>query len=151
MKNTFKQVLHVILRVYAVQLIAFYQREDECRVSCGCLTAYVHTVLEQQLYRFYPLLTKVVRDFCRTVLKDISQGFPLVYRVVRSLSHQFISHNLRILHHHDHLMMNTFKNRSRKFKSFFLYLLTDEFHCAEQVFIPEHITDRIYDLHRCPV
>ena len=78
MKNTFKQVLQVILRVYVVQLTAFYQREDECRVFCCILTADVHTVLEQQLYRFHPLLTEVVRDFRRTVLKDIFQGFPLV-------------------------------------------------------------------------
>ena len=46
-----------------VQLTAFYQGEDECRVSCCILTAYVHTVLEQQLYRFHPLLTEVVRYF----------------------------------------------------------------------------------------
>ncbi len=45
-------------------------------------------------------------------LEDISQGFPLVYRIVHGLSHQFVSHNLRILHHNDHLMMDTFKNRS---------------------------------------
>ncbi len=31
---------------------------------CRILTANVHTVLEQQLYRFHPLLTEVVRDFC---------------------------------------------------------------------------------------
>lgn len=36
-----------------------------------------------------------------------------------------------ILNHYDHLMMDTFKNRSRKFKSFFLYLLTAEFHHTE--------------------
>ena len=63
MKNTFKQVFQVILRIYIVQLTAFYQGEDECRVFCGCLTSYIHTVLEQQLYRFHPLLTEVVRDF----------------------------------------------------------------------------------------
>ncbi len=144
MKNTFKQVLQVILRGYIIKLAAFYQRKDECRVSCCILTAYVHTVLEQQLYRFHPLLTEVVRYFRRTVLEDIFQGFPLVYRIVHSLSHQFVCHEFGILHHHDHLMMDTFKNRSRKLKSFFLNLLTAEFHCAEQVFISEHITDRVY-------
>ena len=151
MKNTFKQVLQVILRGYVIKLAAFYQREAECRVFCRILTAYIHTVLEQQLYRFHPLLTEIVRDFRSTVLEDISRGFLLIYRVVRSLSHQFVSHNLRILHYHDHLMMDTFKNRSRKLPSFFLYLLAAEFHCAEQVFIPEHITDRIYYVHRRPV
>ena len=62
-KNTFKQVLQVILRIYVIKLAAFYQREDKCRVSCCILTADVHTVLEQQLYRFHPLLTEVVRYF----------------------------------------------------------------------------------------
>lgn len=31
---------------FAVQLTASYQREDECRVFCRILTAYIHTVLE---------------------------------------------------------------------------------------------------------
>lgn len=75
MKNTFKQVLQVILRIYVIKLAAFYQRKDECRVSCCILTAYVHTVLEQQLYRFHPLLTEVVRYFRRTVLEDIFRDF----------------------------------------------------------------------------
>ena len=82
--------------------------------------------------------------FRHTVLEDIFQEFPLVYHVARSLSHQFACHDFRILHHHDHLMMNPFKNRSRKLKSFFLNLLTAEFHHTEQIFIPEHITDRIF-------
>jgi len=151
MKNTFKQVLQVILRIYVIKFAAFYQRKDECRVSCCILTADVHTVLEQQLYRFHPLLTEVVRYFRRTVLEDIFQGFPLVYRIVHSLSHQFVCHEFSILHHHDHLMMDTFKNRFRKLKSFFLNLLTTEFHCAEQVFISEHITDRVYYIHRSSV
>lgn len=38
MKNIFKQVLQVILRVYVIKLTAFYQREDECRVFCCTLT-----------------------------------------------------------------------------------------------------------------
>lgn len=78
MKNTFEQVLQVILRIYAIKLAAFYQREDECRVFCRTLTAYVHAVLEQQLYRFHPLFTEVVRYFRCTVLEDISQGPSLV-------------------------------------------------------------------------
>ena len=151
MKNTFKQVLQVILRIYVIKFTAFYQREDECRVSCCILTADVHTVLEQQLYRFHPLLTEVVRYFRCTVLEDIFQGFPLVYRIVHSLSHQFVCHEFGILHHHDHLMMDTFKDRSCKLPSFPLYLLTAELHGAEQVFIHEHIADGVYYLHRCSV
>lgn len=54
-------MLQVILRVYIIKLAAFYQREDECRVSCCILTAYIHTVLEQKLYWFHSLLTEVVR------------------------------------------------------------------------------------------
>lgn len=56
-----------------------YQREDECRAFYRILTAYVHAVLEKQLYKFHPLLTEAVRYFRYTVLEDISQGFPLVY------------------------------------------------------------------------
>ena len=59
-------------------------------------------------------------DISAERLEDIFQGFPLVYRIVHSLSHQFVCHEFSILHHHDHLMMDTFKNRSRKLKSFFL-------------------------------
>ena len=121
------------------------------RVFCRILTAYVHAVLEQQLYRLHPLFTKVVRYFRCTVLEDISQGPPLVYRIIDSLSHQFVSHNLRILHHHDHFMMDTFKNRSCKLPSFPLYLFTAELHGAEQVFIHEHIADGVYYLHRSSV
>lgn len=51
MKNTFKQVLQVILRIYIVQLTAFYQGEDECRVFCCILTAYVHTGKPDDTYR----------------------------------------------------------------------------------------------------
>ena len=144
-------MLHLILRIYIIKLAAFYQRKDECRVSCCILTAYVHTVLGQHVYSFHHLITEVVRYFCRTVLEDLFQGFSLVYRILHSLSHQFVCHEFSILHHHDHLMMDTFKNRSRKLKSFFLNLLTAEFHCAEQVFISEHITGRVYYIHRISV
>ena len=44
MKNTFKQVLQVILRIYVIKLAAFYQRENECRVFCRIFTTYVHAV-----------------------------------------------------------------------------------------------------------
>ena len=64
--------------------------------------------------------TEIVWDFRSPILEDISQGFPLVYRVVDSLSHQIVCHNLRIQHHHDHIMMDTLKNRYCKLKSFFL-------------------------------
>ena len=132
-------------------LAAFIREKDECRVSCCILTAYVHTVLEQQLW-FHPLLTEVVRYCRRTVLEDIFQGFPLVYRIVHSLSHQFVCHEFGILHHHDHLMMDTFKNRSRKLKSFFLNLLTAEFrfYCRNKSSFL-NIIDRVYYIHRSSV
>ena len=48
-------------------------------------------------------------------------------------------------------MIDTFKNKSCKFKSFFLNLLADEFHNTKHFFIPEHITDMIYYIHRYTV
>lgn len=49
------------------------------------------------------------------------------------------------------IMTDTFKNRSRELKSFFLNLFAAEFHHTELVFIPEHITDRgiLYPLLFC--
>ena len=86
---------------------------------------------------------------CSQRLFDISAAPSL--RIFFKDFHWFIVYEFGILHHHDHLMMDTFKNRSRKLKSFFLNLLTAEFHCAEQVFISEHITDRVYYIHRSSV
>lgn len=65
---------------------------------------------------------------CSQRLFDISaepslKGFPMVNRIVCRLSHQFICHNLRVLRHHERLMMDTLKNRP----SFFLNLFTAEF------------------------
>ena len=48
---------------------------------------------------------------------------------------------------YDYLMMDTLMNRFRKLPLFFLYLLNTEFHHTEQVFISEHITDRIYYIY----
>lgn len=54
MKNTFKQVLQVILRVYVVKLTALYQQEDELMVTLHCcnLLFYLHTTPEDPWYRY---------------------------------------------------------------------------------------------------
>lgn len=44
-------------------------------------------------------------------------------------------------------MMDMFKNWLRKLSSFSLYLLTTEFYHTEQIFILEHIINRIYYIH----
>ena len=43
------------------------------------------------------------------------------------------------------------KNHASQYANFGSLLLTAEFHCAEQVFISEHITDRVYYIHRSSV
>ncbi|EDO14280.1 hypothetical protein BACOVA_00008, partial [Bacteroides ovatus ATCC 8483] len=65
MKNTFKQVFQVILRVYPFNLQPFYQREGECRVflphpHCQTFIQF----LSSSFTGFILLLTEVVRDFC---------------------------------------------------------------------------------------
>lgn len=45
------------MRVDIFKLATFYKRENECKVSCSNLAAYVRTVLEKQFYKFHSLFT----------------------------------------------------------------------------------------------
>lgn len=93
-------------------------------------------ILEQQLHRLHPQFAKVVRHFYRAILNNISQGFPLDYHVVHSLSHQFVYYNLGTLHHHADLKISPIN------LSFSLKQITVKFHHTEQITNLEHISNR---------
>ncbi|MFR8554563.1 MAG: hypothetical protein ACLVEU_14725 [Bacteroides cellulosilyticus] len=89
MKNTFKQVLQVILRIYIVQLTAFYQEKMNAGVSAAASLPIFIQFLSSSFTGFILCSQRLLDISAEPILEDISQGFPLVYRVVRSLSYRF--------------------------------------------------------------